>query len=914
MPPAAAPILALPDEEVYSAGLSSSGKAASNSGRKLIEENLGLQESQGVRESTRRLYLIFALSGVASLIYEVVWFQLLRLTLGVNAGSLGITLACFMGGLFVGSFAFARWVPVRWDPLKIYALIELGIGAIGLFLPTVLGGIRDSYLAQAADPRTAFVLRSLISAALLIPPTTLMGATLPALSRWVRSGEGQVASIGRLYAWNTIGAVFGALGAAFFLMPRLEFLKTNLTAVVLNGIVAVLAWTLRGKYRVPETGSESSVTAEVTDSTPVYLAYALNGAAALGFEVLWSRMLGMALGATVYAFAIVLGVFLLALGLGGAFGARIIKRTRDPRRAFAILQAGIAAAVSSTGFLVPFVTFTFADLEATAVTADSPTLHLIWLLRTAVVVFPGAFLWGMSFPFALASVAKTASDPAKPVGYLFAYNTVGAVAGSLGASFLLLPLFGSTRATAHLIVLPLTAAAILYFPRMWPGRTPLLATAVAMVVTFVTPVPTGVSRLLEGILTLSAVPSLLFLIGIACWLLYRYRARAWAPILAAGGFLQACVFPMPPQLYMLGYLYARHDDARMNDEIVVFKEGTIEPVVVYRHPPDDSLHVAINGKTCATSIPADMQAQILLGLIPVLLSSDPQDAVVVGLGAGITSGSVTVSDAVKRVRIVELEPKVEYSARAFAPYNHDVMANPKVRLTIDDGRHFIATSKEKFGVITSDPIDPWMAGAAALYTAEHFKQCRRHLIDGGVFMQWVGLYELDRNGLKSILAAFAEAFPDGEIWLTPSDVLLVGSTRKMTIDVEALKKRIAADPAVGLELQRAFLPHLEDLLAQNLCSFDSLKGFLKDSPVNRDGNLYVQFGGFHRQPWMFSGLFEMMWSLRKWDVDKFIVPQETRADFISAIEKQRAEMEKFAARMIEQYRQQMQAASNLSGG
>ncbi len=222
----------------------------------------------------RRLYIIFALSGAASLIYEVVWFQLLRLTIGVNSGSLGITLACFMGGLFVGSFGYARWAPVRWNPLRTYALMEAAIGVIGLFLPALRGGIRDSYLAQAHDPRIAFVLRSIISAGLLMPPTILMGATLPALSRWVKADDRQVSSIGRLYASNIIGAVFGALGAAFLLMPHLEFLKTNLTAVVLNGCIAVLSLTIRDRYQAPGSDARSTSTGEASDSTPVYLAYA----------------------------------------------------------------------------------------------------------------------------------------------------------------------------------------------------------------------------------------------------------------------------------------------------------------------------------------------------------------------------------------------------------------------------------------------------------------------------------------------------------------------------------------------------------------------------------------------------------------------------------------------------------------
>jgi spermidine synthase len=858
----------------------------------------------------RRLYFIFALSGAAGLIYEVVWFQLLRLTIGVNSGSIGITLACFMGGLFIGSFGYARWVPVRWNPLKTYAVLEVAIGLIGLILPVLLSAIRDSYLAQAHDPRTALVLRSVISAGLLLPPTILMGATLPALSRWVKADERQVSSIGRLYASNIIGAVFGAFGTAFLLMPYLDFLKTNMTAVMLNGFVAVLSLTLimRSRYQTPDTGPKSLSAGEMSDSTPVYLAYALNGAAALAFEVLWSRMLGMAFGATVYAFAIVLGVFLLALGLGGAFGTVAIKWFKNTRSAFAVLQVLIAVAVSSTGFLVPFMAFRLAGLEG-GDRAETSIFNLLCLFRTFAVVFPGAFLWGMSFPFALASLGRNLGDPAKPVGYLYAYNTVGAVAGSLGASFLLLPLLGSTTATAHLVILPLAAAAVLFLPRKWPGWAGFMVTGAAMVITFLTPAPSVLSSYLHEVSTGGFVPFpkyfALILLAVPAWLVYKFRRKSWVPILAAGAFIQASLNPMPPQLYMLGYHYAHYDFMRNNAEIVVFQEGSVEPVVVYKNPVRDVLYVSINGKTCATSIPDDMNTQILLGLIPVLLSSDPQNAVVIGLGAGITAGSVTLSDAVKRVDIIELEPKVVYSARAFAEYNHDVMSNPKVNLIIDDGRHFIASSTEKFGVITSDPIDPWMAGAAALYTAEHFKQCRNHLIDGGVFIQWLGMYQLDRNGMKSILAAFAEAFPDGEIWITPVDLLLVGSTRKITVDVEALRKRIAEEPAVDQELKFASLPHVENLIGQYHCSCESMKEFLKGSPVNRDGNLYVQFAPIRRSYMNHLELFEMMWSLRKWDSEKFIVPEEKRADFQAALEKNRAAMEKYAAHKISQYREYM---------
>ena len=854
------------------------------------------------------LYFIFALSGAASLIYEVVWFQLLHLTIGVDSGSLGIVLACFMGGLFIGSFGYARWVPARWNPLRTYALMEAVIGLIGFFLPTLLSGVRESYLAQAADPRIALLLRCIISAGLLMPPTILMGATLPALSRWIKADDRQVSSISQLYASNIIGAVLGAFGAAFFLMPRLEFLGANMAAVVLNGCIALLSLAIRDGYQAPKIVFRSTSAGVFHNTTPVYLAYALNGAASLAFEVLWSRMLGMAFGATVYAFAMVLGVFLLALGLGGSFGTWLIRKVDNAKQAFAVLQVGIAAMVSSTAVLVPFMAFQFSNLE-NGITSNAPAFNFIYLFRTIVVVFPGAFLWGMSFPFALSSLGKHGGDAAKPVGYLYAYNTVGSVAGSLGASFLLLPLFGSTTATAHLVILPLAAAAVLFLPAKWPGWTGFLAAAAALVLTFLTPVPSLLSNYLHelsgsGRFMSFASPLALILLGIPAVVFSKFRRKSWVPLLVPGVLLQAFLNPMPPQLYMLGYDYAHLDVLRNDADIEVFQEGSLEPVVVWRHPLDNTLHVSINGKTCASSRPDDMQTQILLGLIPVLFSSDPQNSIAVGLGAGITAGSVTLSDAVKRVSVIELEPKVEHSARAFARYNHDLMDNPKLHLVIDDGRHYIASSREKFGIITSDCVDPWMAGAAALFTSEYFRQCRNHLTDGGVFIQWLPLYEQDKDGLKSILAAFVEAFPEGDIWLTPVDALLVGSTRKITIDVAALKKKISNQPALASELQSASLPDVEHLLAQYLCSSESLKEFLRGSPVNRDGNLYAQFaGGARRSKWNHPELLEMMWSLRKWDPDRFVVSKDRRADFDAAIKKQQTAMDGYFQQVSWQYRQ-----------
>lgn len=861
---------------------------------------LGTNGNASQASGMRRLLVLFALSGTAGLVYEVVWFQLLRLTIGANSQSLGILLACFMGGLFVGSLSYSRWAPKRWDPLRTYAVMELLIGVMGLFMPGLIAWIRTSYLAHAESSQTALLLRCGICVLLLAPPTILMGATLPALSRWVKSDERQAGSIGWLYSANIMGAVVGAFGAAFLLMPWLEIVGANWVAVGLNVLVAAIAWSMRGTYVQPEDAAVvEDGKAESKARFPIYLAYGLNGAASLSFEVVWSRYLGMAFATTVYAFAMVLGVFLFGLGLGGAAGAALGRRLKNPRRAFAAVQLCIVAAVSGTAFLVPFMATQMMAIDR-GEGANALTWSLTNLVRAMVVVFPGAFLWGMSFPIALVCLGRNLGDAAKPVGRMYAVNTVGAVIGSLATSFVLVPTLGSAAAVSHLMWLPLAAAVVLLFPKHWPRLLGLAVAIAVAVVVYLTPWPTmwsdGVRRFVShagDIPTWKWVIVGPVVVGTVMAMVTRVRCW-WAFPLAAAGLVVGLWARVPTQLYMLGRHYAYQRTVQEFAEIIYFEEGVMEPIVVFNHV-DGSRQVSINSKICATSQPEDMLTQRMLAHVPVLLSADPSKSVVVGLGAGVTAGAVGIHERVQHVDVIELEPMVQGGARRFAEFNDAVMDNPKVHVTINDGRHFISTSREKFGVITSDPVDPWMAGAAALYTVEYFTQCREHLIEGGTFMQWVGMYELDEGGMKSILAAFSEAFPNGGFWITPRDILLVGSNRPIRIDVAALREWFEAEPAIAESFRYVGVRSVEDFLASYLCSSASMADFLEGAPVNRDSNLYVQFsGGFSYYEWNHPELREMLVARRAWDDDIFVLPEEEKAKLRRDLE---AKWERFAKRI-----------------
>ena len=383
------------------------------------------------------LLVLFFGSGCAALIYEVVWLELLQLVIGSTAVSLGILLGTFMGGMCGGSLLLPRLVSDRRHPLRVYALLEIGIGVIGL---TVLFGmpyVEQVYVRFAGDGLPGILLRGAVAGVCLLPPTLLMGATLPAIARWVESGPEGVSWLGFFYSGNIAGAVFGCLLAGFYLLRVHDMATATYVAVALNVSVAAIALVLAAipaRYEATAGPATMGAAERAAGSWAVYLAIALSGMSALGAEVVWTRLLSLMLGGTVYTFSLILAVFLIGLGIGSGLGAFLARRAASARVALGACQWLLTAAIAWTAVMI---SESLPYLPIVPDLSPSPwyTFQLD-LMRCLWAVLPPACLWGASFPLALRAVASRGQDPGRLVGGVYAANTIGAIAGALAFSLL----------------------------------------------------------------------------------------------------------------------------------------------------------------------------------------------------------------------------------------------------------------------------------------------------------------------------------------------------------------------------------------------------------------------------------------------------------------------------------------------
>jgi spermidine synthase len=742
------------------------------------------------RRVVRLLPLLFASSGCAALIYQVVWFEQLGLTLGTSAISLGVLLATFMGGMGIGSVGLSRWVAADVPPLRVYAALELGIGALGIAALVVIPAAGGLYTAWAGTGLASVLLRALAAAVCLLPATVLMGATLPAVAGAVAAEPDGSARLGFCYAANIAGGVVGSLGAAFYLLRLHDVYVATAAAALLNLATAVLAWS----FAAPRPGPVSVARADAEPTTrrdwPIYLVTGLSGLTALSAEVLWTRHLSLLLGATVYAFALVLAVFLLGLGLGSGIGADIGRKV-DPRRALAGCQLLLGVAMAWAAYTIAR-SLPYWPLDVTLPTTAGVMLELDGL-RTAWAVFPAALLWGASFPLALAACGAAGTASRRTVGRLYATNTLGAIAGALLTTLVLIDTIGSRR-IEQLSILVAGGAGLLLLLRAVPLRRAAAFAAASVAV------------LVGLVYYLPAVP---------------------AELVAYGRFLPT---------------------RGVGANVIYSGEGLTASIAVTREPSGIlTYHNA--GKTQASTYPQDLRLQRMLGHLATLTAERPANVLVIGLGAGITAGAVSIDPAVEQVVVAEIEPLVpDAAARFFGPYNYDVVASPKLALTIDDGRHYLATTSRKFDVITSDPLDPWVKGAATLYTREFWQLAKRHLTDGGVVTAFVQLYETNESAVQSEIATFLDAFPNGALFANRVqgvgyDAVLLGRADGGPIDVERVVRRLgsAAYAPVSASLQEIGLPSALDLLGTFAGDATAMAAWLGGATRNTDRNLRLQY-------------------------------------------------------------------------
>src|SRR4051812_17750323 len=393
------------------------------------------------------LLVLFVGSGCAALIYEVVWLQLLQLVIGSTAVSLGVLLGTFMGGMCVGSLLLPRLISVRRHPLRVYALLELGIGVIGLVELFGMPYVEQVYAHYAGHGAPGILLRGAVAAVCLLPPTLLMGATLPVIARWVETGPEGVSWLGFFYGGNIAGAVFGCLLAGFYLLRVYDMATATYVAFALNLTVAAIALALAAapaRYDVPASLATKERAGRAAGAWAVYLAIALSGMSALGAEVVWTRLLSLMLGATVYTFSLILAVFLTGLGIGSSLGALLARRATTARVALGVCQWLLTAAIAWSAIMI---SRSLPYWPVVPGLSPSPWyMFQLDLVRCFWAILPPACLWGASFPLALAAVASPGQDPGRLVAGVYAANTVGAIAGAIVFSLLLVPVVGTAGA------------------------------------------------------------------------------------------------------------------------------------------------------------------------------------------------------------------------------------------------------------------------------------------------------------------------------------------------------------------------------------------------------------------------------------------------------------------------------------
>lgn len=766
------------------------------------------------------VFLLFFVSGAAALVYEVAWVRSLGLVFGASHLAVTTVLAVYMGGQALGSRLFGARADHAARPLRLYGLLELGIAAAAL----VFLGLMKIYpavygpLARLAETNAAWltVLRTAFAVMAMAVPTTLMGGTLPVLTRHVtRRGEEVASHLSFLYAFNTFGAVAGTALAGFVLLKHIGVDATLLVAVAASATVGLTALVL-GRGAAPGTPARAAP-AEVIPTAAVegggatalsrrltVLGIGVSGFCALGYEILWTRMLTLVVGTSVYSFTLMLVAFLAGIGIGShAFALlRSVRWTRPGGRGSVVLFGATQVAVGASALAV---TVLMRDLPQAAnrmqgIFVGGGSEFGGRLMATLVIAFAymfvPAFFMGLAFPAAGAVWAARDGDAGGTVGRLLGANTVGAILGSVTSGFALVYLFGIERSLQMLVVVN-------------------VATGLTVVLADTLPRP-----------ALTAVPALA-----AVLLVVRGVAPGWGRVWDRDFFAaftnNTRNFDTPESI------------RRKNIDVLYYHEGVNETVSVIR-PKGTVQTFIVNGRPEASTAPGDMQVQRTLGHLPMLLHPHPRSAFVLGTGTGMTLGAVSLHPEVERIVLGEIEEAMLGVARTFDRWNDRVLDDPRLRVVLNDGRNFLSTTRERFDVVTADPIHPWSGGAGYLYTREYFRSVSDRLAPGGIACQWLPLYELTVDDIRTVLRTFSDSFEHVAVWLTYWDAVLIGSRSPIVIDAAAIARRLDT-PAMRADMAPIHMETADDFLSYFLMGTAGARAFAAGGQVNTDDNLLLEF-------------------------------------------------------------------------
>ncbi len=750
--------------------------------------------------------IFFFLSGACGLVFENVWSRLLRLVMGNTVFSVTTVLCAFMGGLALGSFLGGKIIDRRKDALKIYALLEGGIGIYCLLIPWLIPVAEPLYRFIYQNFHTSFIFFSLLrfgfSFLILLIPATFMGATFPILGKWFLQREDRIGwTIGKLYALNSFGAVLGAFSSGFILIPSLGVRKTILLASFVNLLVCIGAYVLYRRQPLEEIKPKIPAGERQPVLRFLLIGYGLAGLAALVYEVAWTRVLSLLIGSSVYAFSLMLTAFIFGLAAGSLIYGRFIDRTKDPIFSLALIEMGIGISALAA---VPL----FGILPVTVVKLVSRFSESFWFLQftefgmiLAVILIP-TLLMGAAFPLITRICTFNFTTAGRSVGNVYAVNTLGSIAGAFCGGFILIPWLGLQRTILAAVGVNLLVGCWFLFFSPLSGRLKKIVIPAA----------------------------LLILSGIAV-----HFMEPWDPaVISAGGYLYAGQFAQ-----MARDTGAGIEKSMKRSEVIFYKEDVCTTVTV-RKSSTGEMVLAVNGKSDASSV-GDLPTQTLLAHAPLLFHPNPKSVLVIGLASGVTLGAAGLHP-VERLDCVEISPAVVDACRLFDDYNFHILGDRRLNLMLSDGRNHLALTDRTYDVIISEPSNPWIAGIADLFTREFFQLCRRRLNPQGIACIWLQAYDIDEKTFRSIVYTFQTVFPHVTLFETipMADYLLLGSVKDLQVDYETLRRRIGGG-AVARDLQKIDILSPADFLSRIVVNGKGIPEYTGPCPLHTDDNAFAEF-------------------------------------------------------------------------
>ena len=757
---------------------------------------------------------LFLASGATSLVYETVWERQLHLIFGTSQVAVSTVLAAFMTGLALGGFGGAKWADRVERPIRAYAILEALIGLYALVFPWIVELIQPVYESfyHAFEPsQTAFgAFQFLLLGIALLPPTFCMGMTLPLLSRFATTAtkdSGQ--RVGTLYGANTIGAVLGTGMAGFYLLPTIGLNLTTWSAAGANLLLCLGALVLsRTVEALPPSESKETDDGGWT-LTHLGLIALLAGFSSLLYEVAWFRLMSLILGASAYAFSVMLFSFLLGIGSGGWIGGPLADKlyagggSRRVLMGLAVLQAGIATLTWAAMYLYAELPWLFVVVYDTM----GVSALLLWmgkLLLAMSVMVPPAFLMGLAFPLLVRAAAGESLSLGKPVGRLYGWNTVGAIFGaSLGG--------------------------LLFLPWIFVRGSVMLAISVNV-----------------------------FIACLAGYRAFRGQQNAQIKVLSTGlalgaGLLFFAAPWNPLQMTSGTYKYVYNMDDRSRDgvyrshvepyELMYYTEGLSSVVTVAQNKNSGDVWLANNGKIDASS-KADMPTQVLVSHMPYLYRPDSETVMMLGLAAGYSAGSAALHTTPKVIDLVEIEERIIDASHYFDDWNHRPLEDPRVVMLVNDARnHLNLTPDQHYDLIIAEPSNPWLTGVSNLFTKEYFEMGKRKLKPTGIWSQWIQIYGMDTDDLRSLLGTFSDTYPYVHLYSTISDadLVLVGSESPLDMDIDRFQRVIDANPAVKADLLEIGIDSATDILARYRLDRSKLQELADGVERNTDDNMRVEY-------------------------------------------------------------------------